>query len=131
MVYIEGFSVNQHLFNIVSGYRVLPDSFHIMPDSLQIELRNQTSSSEVYAYVTGIAIQHDGKRCLLKADGKGLYFPESPSEIGSALAEDCAIPLGAPGNSVTVTIPQIAGGRLWITQDSKLTFLLNPGPALV
>jgi hypothetical protein len=46
------------------------------------------------------------------------------------LEEDCAIPLGAPGNSVTVTIPQIAGGRIWIS-EGRITFLVNPGPALV
>lgn len=32
---------------------------------------------------------------------------------------------------MTVTIPQIAGGRIWIARGKKLTFLLNPGPALV
>lgn len=102
-----------------------------MPDSLQFSLRNQSESNEVYAYVTGIAIQHGGQRCLMKANGRDLYFPQSPSAIGSALAEDCAIPLGPPGNTINITVPQIAGGRLWIAMDGKLTFLLNPGPALV
>jgi hypothetical protein len=43
------------------------------------------------------------------------------------LTEDCAIPLGAPGNTVTVTIPQIAGGRIWFSAEKQLTFLRNPG----
>jgi hypothetical protein len=30
-----------------------------------------------------------------------------------------------------VTIPHIAGGRIWFSVDAPLTFLLNPGPALV
>lgn len=102
-----------------------------MPDSLQVALHNDSDSDQLFAWITGIAIQHDGKRCILKANGKDLYFPENPPSIGSPLAEDCAIPLGPPGNTVTVTIPQIAGGRIWISRDSKLTFLLNPGPALV
>ena len=51
-------------------------------------------------------------------------------ELGTALAVNCAIPLAA-GASKTITIPQIAGGRVWFSYDSKLTFLLNPGPALV
>ncbi|KAK4953794.1 hypothetical protein LTR10_008398 [Elasticomyces elasticus] len=101
-----------------------------MPDSIQIALKNDSDLSNIHAYISGIAIQHDGKRCLLKANGKDLYFPENPPAIGSPLAEDCAIPLGAPGNTTTVTIPQIAGGRIWIAED-KLTFLLNPGTALV
>nr|POE87361.1 glucan endo-1,3-beta-glucosidase [Quercus suber] len=101
-----------------------------MPDSLQIALKNDSDSSNLHAYITGIAIQQGGQRCILKANGKDLYFPQNPPAIGSPLTEDCAIPLGAPGNTTTVTIPQIAGGRIWIAED-HLTFLLNPGPALV
>ncbi|KAI1338649.1 glycoside hydrolase family 64 protein [Xylariaceae sp. FL0016] len=102
-----------------------------MPESLQISLQNRSDSDQVFAYITGIAIQHGGQRCLLKADGQGLYFPQNPPAIGSPLTEDCAIPLGKPGNAVTVKIPQIAGGRIWFARDARLTFLLNPGPALV
>ncbi|KAH7134436.1 hypothetical protein EDB81DRAFT_903415 [Dactylonectria macrodidyma] len=101
-----------------------------MPQSLQIALKNSSNSDQIHAYITGIALQHNGQRCLLKQDGKSLYFPQQVSSIGSPLAEDCAIVLGPPGSTVTVTIPQMAGGRIWISQG-KLTFLLNPGPALV
>ncbi|KAF7555482.1 hypothetical protein G7Z17_g2176 [Cylindrodendrum hubeiense] len=101
-----------------------------MPQSLQIALKNNSSSGQLYAYITGLAIQQNAQRCLLKKNGKDLYFPQQVSHVGSPLAEDCAIPLGPSGNSVTVTIPQIAGGRIWIS-EGKLTFLLNPGPALV
>lgn len=102
-----------------------------MPNSLQIALKNDSETENVYAYITGIAIQQGGQRCLMKANGKDLYFPQNVSEIGTQLAEDCAIPLGRPGETRKITIPQIAGGRIWITMNSKLTFLLNPGPALV
>jgi hypothetical protein len=101
-----------------------------MPDSLNIALKNDSDLDNIHAYVTGIAIQHGGQRCLLKANGKDLYFPKSPSDIGSPLKEDCAIALGKPGNTVNIRIPQIAGGRIWLA-EGKLTFLLNPGPALV
>ncbi|KAI6830876.1 glycoside hydrolase family 64 protein [Hortaea werneckii] len=101
-----------------------------MPNTLEIALKNDSDSSNIHAYITGIAIQHGGQRCLVKADGHGLYFPQNPPSIGSPLTEDCAIPLGSPGNTISVTIPQIAGGRIWIV-EGKLTFLLNPGPALV
>ncbi|KAI2780442.1 glycoside hydrolase family 64 protein [Daldinia loculata] len=102
-----------------------------MPKSLKVALKNNSNSDQVYAYITGIALQHRGQRCFLKADGEGLYFPQNPPRIGSPLTEDCAIPLGTPGNTVTVTIPQMAGGRIWFSRDAKLTFLLNPGPGLV
>jgi hypothetical protein len=103
-----------------------------MPSSLQVALRNDSTTDQIWAYITGISLQENqGQRCVLKPDGKSLYFPQEPPSIGTPLAEDCAIPLGAPGNTVTVTIPQIAGGRIWIARHKKLTFLLNPGPALV
>ncbi|RKU46447.1 hypothetical protein DL546_006981 [Coniochaeta pulveracea] len=103
-----------------------------MPGTLEIQLVNNSDSSQIYAYITGISLQErQGARVLLKADGRSLYFPESPSEIMQPLKEDCAIPLGAPGNTTTVHIPQIAGGRIWFSRDAKLTFMLNPGPALV
>ncbi|KAF3760433.1 family 64 glycoside hydrolase [Cryphonectria parasitica EP155] len=101
-----------------------------MPDSLDIQLQNQTNSDQVWAYITGIAISN-GQRVLLKSNGRDLYYPQQVSQIGSPLAEDCAIPLGPPGNTVSVHIPQIAGGRIWFSCDGKLQFLLNPGPALV
>ncbi|KAI5201955.1 glycoside hydrolase family 64 protein [Aureobasidium subglaciale EXF-2481] len=101
-----------------------------MVASLPFKLVNDSNSSNVWAYITGINIA-DGRRVLLEADGKTLYFPENPPAIGSPLAKDCAIPLGKPGNTVTATVPQIAGGRVWFSIDDKLNFLLNPGPALV
>jgi hypothetical protein len=106
-----------------------------MPDSLTIQLRNESDTANIFAYVTGLALQKGNKRVLLKSDGHTLYYPVNPPAILQPLAEDCAIPLGAPGSTKEITIPQLAGGRLWIVRDGKLTFLLNPGgdggPALV
>lgn len=101
-----------------------------MPDSLDIQLQNQTNSNQVWAYVTGIAIGN-GQRVLVQANGRDLYYPQQVPHIGTQLGADCAIPLGPPGNTVTVHIPQMAGGRIWFSCDNKLQFLLNPGPALV
>ena len=42
-----------------------------------------------------------------------------------------SISLGAPGNIITATIPQIAGGRIWFSVGAQLTFAVNPGPGLV
>ena len=99
--------------------------------TLQIELQNTTTSSDVYAYVTGQALNNGNALMLLEADGQTVYYPTSPSSTGSALGVNCAIPLGAPGTSKTITIPQIAGGRIWFSIGGQITFLLNPGPALV
>lgn len=65
------------------------------------------------------------------SDGKTIYYPTSPSSTGTALSANCAIALGAPGSTTTVAIPRTAGGRIWFSRDATLTFLLNPGPALV
>ncbi|KAJ5130295.1 uncharacterized protein N7515_006334 [Penicillium bovifimosum] len=99
--------------------------------TLNFALRNNTSSSQVYAYITGRALDNNSALFLLRSDGRTAYYPTSPSNILSNLAYDCAIPLGSPGNTTTITIPHLAGARLWFSQDSKLTFFLNPGPALV
>ncbi|OOQ89158.1 carbohydrate binding family 6 [Penicillium brasilianum] len=99
--------------------------------TLNFALKNQTGSNTVYAYITGQAIDNNNAWFLLQADGKTPYYPTSPSATLTALAQDCAIPLGASGSTKTVTIPHIAGGRLWFVRDAKLTFYLNPGPALV
>ncbi|KAI1742483.1 glucanase B [Xylaria scruposa] len=97
----------------------------------QIALKNNTGSSTAYAYITGLDINNNNTYAFLQPDGKTLYYPASPSQPQSPLAVDCAIPLGAPGSTTTVTIPQLAGGRIWFVVDSKLTFLLNPGPGIV
>jgi Beta-1,3-glucanase/Putative Ig domain len=98
--------------------------------TLSVALKNNTTSNTVYAFVTGTAISNNAL-VLLEADGHTLYYPASPSSTLSPLAVDCAIPLGGPGSTTTITIPQIAGGRVWFSFDKPITFLLNPGPALV
>jgi hypothetical protein len=98
--------------------------------TLSVALKNNTSSNTVYAFVTGTAISNNAL-VLLEADGKSLYYPTSPGATGSPLAVNCAIPLGGPGSTTNITIPQLAGGRVWFSFNKPLTFLLNPGPALV
>lgn len=99
--------------------------------TLTINLENQTKSDNVFAYVTGSAIDKNNALFLLRADGTTPYYPGSPGAPMQALGEDCAIKLGAPGSTKTIQIPHIAGGRIWFSTDKPMTFLLNPGPALV
>ncbi|ESZ93259.1 hypothetical protein SBOR_6359 [Sclerotinia borealis F-4128] len=97
--------------------------------TLTIGLVNRSTSSTVYAYITGLSISNNYAVILLQANGSTLYYPTNPSSNGTALAANCAISLGAPGSTTTVTIPYIAGGRIWFCVGSTLTFLLNPGAA--
>lgn len=99
--------------------------------TLSISLQNNTSSSTVYAYITGQAINNNYAVFLLQADGKTPYYPASPATTTQPLLADCSIKLGAPGSSTLVQIPQIAGGRIWFCVNDTLIFLLNPGPGLV
>jgi hypothetical protein len=99
--------------------------------TLQIALVNRTSSNKVYAYVTGLASSNNNALFLLQSDGITGYYPTSPASTIQPLQRNCAIQLGAPGSTTMVTIPQIAGGRIWFSVDNTLTFFLNPGPALV
>ncbi|KAI0881920.1 glycoside hydrolase family 64 protein [Annulohypoxylon maeteangense] len=97
-----------------------------------IAIVNNTGSSEAYAYINGLDINSNNVPLFIQADGKTVYRPANPSATQTALTEDIAIPLGAAGSTTTVTIPQIAGGRIWFsTGGTKLTFLVNPGPAIV
>ncbi|KAK4164285.1 glycoside hydrolase [Cladorrhinum sp. PSN259] len=103
-----------------------------MPNSLTIQLVNQTTSPNIYAFITGLAIKQNNARVFvgLGPRGNDLYFPEAPppGKLLQPLTRDCAIPLNPPGAPpVTVTIPQLAGARIWFSAEKKLTFLRNPG----
>ncbi|PBP16938.1 glucanase B [Diplocarpon rosae] len=100
-------------------------------NTMNIQLQNRTQSGTVFAYITGLSLENNNHPCLIKADGKTSYYPSSPSQILQPLSEDCSIKLGAPGSITTVTIPQLAGGRIWFAIGKELKFLVNPGPALV
>ncbi|EPE06073.1 glucanase b [Ophiostoma piceae UAMH 11346] len=106
----------------------------VTPTSMQIDLRNNTTSENVYAYVTGLDLNNNSAVFMLQSDGVTAYHPANPAANGTAISEDCAIAVGSPGTVKTVTIPRLAGARIWFCQDAKLTFLLNmgsSGPGLV
>ncbi|EKD14962.1 uncharacterized protein L3040_003841 [Drepanopeziza brunnea f. sp. 'multigermtubi'] len=96
-------------------------------EGFEITLENRTNVEQVFCYVTGQALDNGNRVCFVKADRRTTYFPENITEVGSEVPEDCAIRLGAPGETIAVTIPHIAGGRIWFSLDQKLTFYLNPG----
>ncbi|KAK0622964.1 hypothetical protein B0T14DRAFT_425775 [Immersiella caudata] len=99
--------------------------------TLQISLQNNTGSSNVWAYITGLDINRNNAVLVLRSDGVTPYYPTSPSKTLSPFAADCHIHLGAPGTTRVVTVPQVVGGRIWFCIDNQLTFYINPGPALV
>lgn len=96
--------------------------------TISVVLQNNTGAASLYAHVTG---RDDRGLFFLQADGKTGYYPSSPSETLQPLGTDCSIALGGPGKSKTLKVPQIFGARIWFCKDRPLTFLLNPGPAVV
>jgi len=102
------------------------------PATLPVKVKNNTGSDTVYAFVTGLSINNGNALMLIQADGKTPYYPVSPPSSLTPLAKNCAIPLNKSGGTAkTITIPYMAGARLWFSIGSPLTFYLNPGPALV
>ncbi|KAK0653034.1 glucanase b [Cercophora newfieldiana] len=97
-----------------------------MPETLTLQLINHTTTSDAWAYITGLALRSSNRRIILDSTGQP-YYPANPPRILQPIPVDCAIPLGPPGNITTLTLPQIAGGRIWFSVHKKLTFLLNPG----
>jgi hypothetical protein len=111
---------------------LLQDQISVKPSStLSVALVNHTSSSDVYVYIIGLALDNNSAWFLLQSDGSTPYYPTSPSSTGQPLQANCAIKLGGPGSTRIVNIPQLAGGRIFVSIGSTLTFFLNPGPALV
>ncbi|KAF4985407.1 hypothetical protein FGRMN_11220 [Fusarium graminum] len=95
---------------------------------LDIVLTNHTTSESLFAHVTG---RDEQGVVILLADGETVHRPQSPSEILQPVGADIAISIGGPGSQKKVRIPHIFGGRIWFCKDKPLTFLLNPGPAVV
>lgn len=110
----------------------LPGNAAAAEPTLTLALQNNTGSDTVYAYVTGTALNNGNALFLLQADGQTPYYPASPAADGTPLSVNCAIPLGASGSAPTqVSIPYLAGARVWFSIGAPLQFFLNPGPGLV
>jgi hypothetical protein len=97
------------------------------PASLKISLRNNTSSSQVFCNISGLAMDNGYRVFLLQSDGASAYFPNNPKDNQQPLEANCTILLGAPGTTRTVTIPHIVGGRIWFSVGAPLTFARNHG----
>ncbi|KAL8725706.1 MAG: hypothetical protein Q9166_007191 [cf. Caloplaca sp. 2 TL-2023] len=95
--------------------------------TLDIQLKNETSSDDVYASITGLALDKNNALFLLQSDGKTPYYPGQPGADQTPLKENCAIPLGRPGSTKTVKVPHLAGSRIYFSVGKPLKFFLNRG----
>ncbi|KAL8906725.1 MAG: hypothetical protein Q9207_001851 [Kuettlingeria erythrocarpa] len=95
--------------------------------ALDIQLKNNIKSKQVYTAITGLALDRNNALFLLQSDGKTPYYPAQPGKDQASLEEDCAIPLGHPGSTVTITVPHLVGARIYFSIGKPLRFLLNRG----
>jgi hypothetical protein len=106
-----------------------------MPTSttVTINLVNNTTSPSLTVHITGRTLSPPNPNALflLGSDGTSAYYPVSPSKTLTPLSADCSITLRPPGSVRSVTIPRLAGARIWYSKSGPLTFYVNPGPALV
>ncbi|KAL8663663.1 MAG: hypothetical protein Q9168_008056 [Polycauliona sp. 1 TL-2023] len=95
--------------------------------TLDIQLKNQSSSDKVFVSITGLALDKNNALFLLQKDGKTPYYPGQPDQDQAEVKEDCAIQLGKPGSTTTVTVPHLAGSRIYFSIGEPLQFSLNRG----
>lgn len=102
-----------------------------LPSEIETILKNTSSTDTVYAYVIGLD-SNNGRWTLVTSDGQGTYQPPTPEEDNTPLGVDCAIPLnaqGAPG--VSILIPRLVSGRIFISYDTKMQFFMNSNGGFV
>ncbi|KAL9001900.1 MAG: hypothetical protein Q9188_005140 [Gyalolechia gomerana] len=95
--------------------------------TLDIQLKNNTTSDKVYASITGLALDKTNALFMLQSDGKTHYYPAQPGNDQTSPEKNCAIPLGKPGSTVTVKVPHLAGSRIYFSIGEPLKFFLNRG----
>lgn len=95
--------------------------------TLDIQLKNNTTANQVYAAITGLALDRKNALFLLQSDGRTPYYPAQPGKDQESLKQDCAIPLGHPGSTKTVRVPHLVGARIYFSIGKPLKFLLNRG----
>lgn len=101
--------------------------------TLSVALVNRfPAGTTVFAVVSGRALDNNNALVLLRSDGRTPYYPANPGGTMSPInSNDIAIRLGSTGSTTTLTVPHIAGGRIYFSLNTPLRFFLNPGPALV
>ena len=90
--------------------------------SLQLNLVNNFSGSQVNAYIQGL--DSDGAVVFIAAGGTTVYPSSGGSVVPVEITQDIAIPLGAQGSTTTLTLPIVlTSGRVYFA-EGDLTFYM-------
>ncbi|CAD0030270.1 unnamed protein product [Aureobasidium pullulans] len=95
-------------------------------DFIELSFINKLSSSNVKAYVTG----RDSNNALvmLHPDGTWYYPPATTATTPQPVTENVAIPLGAQGSTVKISLPgYISAGRIWFADGNLQFYTVNAG----
>ncbi|KAI5210151.1 glucanase B [Aureobasidium subglaciale] len=95
-------------------------------DFIELSFVNKLASSNVKAYVTG----RDSNNALvmLHPDGSWYYPPATSATTPQPVTENVAIPLGAQGSTVKISLPgYISAGRIWFADGNLQFFTVNAG----
>lgn len=99
---------------------------------LPLALVNNFPGGAINAYVTGL--DSSGRLVMLQADGT-FYYPTAPlSGPPQQVLHNCAIPLGAKGSTLQITVPgYISSARIWFAEGTLkfYTVMSANGPSLV
>jgi len=101
--------------------------------ALPLSFVNNLAGGAVNAYVTGLDVNN--QLVMLQPNGQW-YYPtcDSSSGVPQAVTGDVAIPLGAKGSTIKITLPGgISAGRVWFAEGTLQFFVVEgaSGPSLV
>ncbi|KAI0205944.1 hypothetical protein F4808DRAFT_185639 [Astrocystis sublimbata] len=91
---------------------------------LQIDIVNNFGSNQMYLYITGS--DANGVACFVGPDGNFFYPDAGGSAIPVPIQGDFKKPLGAMGETTTLTIPDfLISSRIWVTEGELQFFTLT------
>lgn len=90
---------------------------------LQLDVVNNFGTNQMYLYVTGS--DSNGVACLVGPDGNFFYPDAGGSSIPVPITGDFKIPLGAMGETTSVTIPDfLISSRIWVSEGELQFYAL-------
>ncbi|MBC2904300.1 glycoside hydrolase family 64 protein [Streptomyces cupreus] len=96
-----------------------------VPETIPLKITNNSGRGDaVHVYVLGTSLT-TGQ--LGWADASGTFHPWPAGSVPPIPAPDASIPGPAAGQSRTISIPKLAGGRIYFSYGQKLVFKLATG----
>ena len=98
---------------------------------LSIDIVNKLPKSNLFVYISGL--DTNGELVMLDQDSS-YFYPTTTSAAPQPIGSNVAIPIGAPNNTLKLTLPGYMGSaRIWIAEGGLKFFVVGTptGPGLV